>query len=612
MTLALLITAVGGAWAQTQWTSGDCTVTLNNGTLTVSGKGAMADYTQSDKRPWDGNRNDITSVVVESGVTSVGKNTFESFSNLTSVTLPEDFTAIGPYAFCNCSSLQSITIPSTVTSIGEGAFDSCSAMTSVTLPEGLTAIGAGTFGSCSSLTSITIPSTVTSIGDMAFKSCSSLTSITIPSTVTSIGNYAFMKSSAISDVNLYANPDNLTWGNTKMSFKENKATQCHVLAEHLSAYQNNFSSVNVTFVGDLKPLATSEPVEVTTNAAEEGATFTEATFTMPAFDATAEYELVRDMGYKVAFSGVPTRARLAKDGEGKFHFADGLTFQLLDNIDAANPKDITSAEGITFMVGEVEAVDFEGSTFYQLNKATLVPLADFLADAHLGNYAICAVASTGEYDGSFSSGRIELFQGYEITVPAGEFATFYKEEALGLGEEHYTAGAALYTITDVNGTTATATELEITTDEPPLAQVAPAYTPLLVYNGSDEDMRVLLIPTTSSATVSHFSGFTGSLESQTLWGGEGFYACNGKQFVYVKNDLTLPANKCCLKITSGNSFEQGSRSITIVFDETTKITNTNLTNLTNGDWYDLNGRKLNGMPTKKGVYIMNGRKVVVK
>jgi len=99
------------------------------------------------------------------------------------------------------------------------------------------------------------------------------------------------------------------------------------------------------------PAPDPNAVEVTTNAASEGATFTEATFAMPAFDATADYELVRDMGYKVAFSGVPTRARLAKDGDGKFHFADGLTFQLLDNIDAANPKDITSVEGITFMVG---------------------------------------------------------------------------------------------------------------------------------------------------------------------------------------------------------------------------------------------------------------------
>ena len=144
---------------------------------------------------------------------------------------------------------------------------------------------------------------------------------------------------------------------------------------------------------------------------------TEATMEkMPGSDMTVSYELVRDMGYKVAFSGVPTRARLAKDGNGKFHFADGLTFQLLDNIDAANPKDITSAEGITFMVGEMVPFDIEGHIYYQLDKETLVPLADFLADAHLGNYAICAVASTGEYDGSFTSGMITLFQGYDLTL----------------------------------------------------------------------------------------------------------------------------------------------------------------------------------------------------
>ena len=99
------------------------------------------------------------------------------------------------------------------------------------------------------------------------------------------------------------------------------------------------------------------------------------------------------------------------------------------------------------MVGEVEAVDFEGSTFYQLNKATLVPLADFLADAHLGNYAICAVASTGEYDGSFTSGRIELFQGYEVEVAAKEFITYYKDEPLYVEDE----AAELYTIESVNG-----------------------------------------------------------------------------------------------------------------------------------------------------------------
>ena len=342
-------------------------------------------------------------------------------------------------------------------------------------------------------------------------------------------------------------------------------------------------------------------VEVTTNAASEGATFTEATFAMPDFEATADYELVRDMGYKVAFSGVPTRARLAKDGNGKFHFADGLTFQLFDNIDAANPKDITSAEGITLMVGEVEALDFEGHTFYQLNKETLVPLADFLADAHLGTYVICAVASTGEYDGSFSSDMITLFQGYEVTVPAGEFVTYYKDEALYVEDE----AAVLYTISSVNGDQA------VLSDK---SDAMPSNTPMLVYNNSNETKVILLIPCNEpDMAITVAPEFKGTLTGTTIAASteaQTNYALNGKQFVYVKNAIEIGANKAYLSIPATVS---NARALNIVFsDETTKITNTNLTNLTNDGWYDLNGRKLNGMPTKKGVYVKNGKKVVVK
>ena len=343
-------------------------------------------------------------------------------------------------------------------------------------------------------------------------------------------------------------------------------------------------------------------VEVTTNAAEEGATFTEASFAMPAFDATADYELVRDMGYKVAFSGVPTRARLAKDGNGKFHFADGLTFQLLDNIDAANPKDITSAEGITCMVGEVEGVDFEGNTFYQLNKATLVPLADFLADAHLGNYAICAVASTGEYDGSFTSGRIELFQGYEVVVPAGEFITYYKDEPL-YADTETSADAELYTISSVNADQATLSAA---------IETAPSLTPLLIFNNSDQAKTFLLIPANEEPNLQLTVAreFVGTLEATTIEAStdaQTNYAFNGKAFVFVKNAIEVGANKAWLSVNTGVP----SARITIVFEDATKIANTNITNITNGDWYTIDGRKVNA-PSKKGIYIMNGRKVVVK
>ena len=352
--------------------------------------------------------------------------------------------------------------------------------------------------------------------------------------------------------------------------------------------------------GYVTPAAPTEPdVEVTTNAAEEGATFTEATFNMPAFDATAEYELVRDMGYKVAFSGVPTRARLAKDGDGKFHFADGLTFQLLDNIDAANPKDITSAEGITFMVGEVEAVVFEGNTFYQLNKATLVPLADFLADAHLGNYAICAVASTGEYDGSFSSGRIELFQGYEVEVAAKEFITYYKDEPLYVEDE----AAELYTIESVNGDQAVLSDR---------SDAMPSNTPMLVYNKSNETKVILLIPCAEpDMAITVAPEFQGTLTGTTIAAStdaQTNYAFNGKAFVFVKNAIEIGANKAWLSVNTG----EPSARITIVFDsEATGIKTTDCTDYTDSVWYDLNGRKV-AAPTKKGIYIMNGKKVVIK
>ena len=342
--------------------------------------------------------------------------------------------------------------------------------------------------------------------------------------------------------------------------------------------------------------------EVTTAA--DGKT---ATMEMPASDVTVTYELVRDMSYKVAFSGVPTRARLAKDGDGKFHFADGLTFQLLDNIDANNPKDITSAEGITFMVGEVDAVDIEGNTFYQLDKETLVPLADFLADAHLGNYAICAVASTGEYDGSFTSGTITLFQGYEVEVPAKEFITYYKDEPLYVEDTDVT----LYTITAVSGDKATATE--VTT--------APAGMPLLVKNNSadPEKTTVLLIPTTDRTPdtgIEVYAGFTGTLEATTIAASDAAtdrYALNGQQFVWVKNPVSIAANKAWLEVPTAGSNPSAARALTIVFDgDTTGISGLSGKTGLSGDWYDLNGRKLNNIPTKKGVYIFNGKKVVIK
>ena len=163
----------------------------DEGTLTISGKGAMTEWVNIDSAPWKTYSNTINKVVIQPGVTSIGKNAFSLCTNLESITIPKSVTSIGWGAFQECGSLKSITIPEGVTSIERSVFYECSSLTSITIPKSVTSIGWSAFQGCSSMKSITIPEGVTSIEWGAFQGCSSLMSITIPESVTSIGEDAF-------------------------------------------------------------------------------------------------------------------------------------------------------------------------------------------------------------------------------------------------------------------------------------------------------------------------------------------------------------------------------------------------------------------------------------
>jgi hypothetical protein len=118
--------------ATKEWTSGDCTVTLNAaGTLAVSGNGAMANYDYIHALPWYGFLDTIRNVVVESGVTIIGNVAFGGCTALTSITIPDSVIRIGDAAFYECTGLVSATIGKGVISIGSQAFYNCTAMTDV-------------------------------------------------------------------------------------------------------------------------------------------------------------------------------------------------------------------------------------------------------------------------------------------------------------------------------------------------------------------------------------------------------------------------------------------------------------------------------------------------
>jgi hypothetical protein len=175
--------------------SGSCgenaTWEFDYSTLTISGTGAMEDYSFYDKAPWYEYMYYIKKVVIQKGITSIGKNAFWDCEYLTGVTIPEGVESIGDYAFLSCKRLRRITIPDGVTHIGRNAFDNCARLVDITLPESATSIGEGAFEGCDAIENIALPSGMTSIAAHTFSGCRALKNIVIPDGVTSIGNSAF-------------------------------------------------------------------------------------------------------------------------------------------------------------------------------------------------------------------------------------------------------------------------------------------------------------------------------------------------------------------------------------------------------------------------------------
>lgn len=154
--------------------------------LTISGSGSMKNFPFGSDQPWYSFKQQITSVVIHPGVTSIGECAFSWFPKLTHVDIADSVISIGGNAFKSCSSLTDITIPQRVTHIGGLAFSDCTSLSSITLSNNITSIGNAAFKNCTNLTSITIPSSVISIGSNVFTGCTSLNDIRYSGTSESV------------------------------------------------------------------------------------------------------------------------------------------------------------------------------------------------------------------------------------------------------------------------------------------------------------------------------------------------------------------------------------------------------------------------------------------
>ena len=218
-----------------------CSWTLDdNGTLIISGDGAMGNYyiEYQDYAPFKSLS--IKKVIIEDGVTNIGNGAFCGCKNLESIIIPNSVTSIGDYAFDGCAKLPKITIPDSVEIIGRGAFSGCTSLAEIgisdsvkeikdrafhntawynnqsdgmvyldkiaydfklqnladcpenlSIKDGTVLIAEEAISDCYKLKSISIPNTVRAIGSNAFSGCTGLTDVIIPDSVTSIGDSAF-------------------------------------------------------------------------------------------------------------------------------------------------------------------------------------------------------------------------------------------------------------------------------------------------------------------------------------------------------------------------------------------------------------------------------------
>lgn len=542
-----------------------------------SGYQMKTSYTSVSDVPWynmSAIRNAYTSVEIASNVTSISPYAFFG-SNLATIDLPSTVTSIGTFAFGNCQKLKTLTVADANTQYQ--AVNNVLYEESTGNPTNLICYPAGI-----EVSTYTLPSTVTAITDGAF-AFNNLESITVA------GGSSF---SAPNDNGVLYNAA----GTILYCYPARKTGDVYDVASTVTeikpyAFHNNNLLKAVNFCETTVPTGGTEMFGGS-NTAKIMVTKGLKSGDGDNYSNTAPWSTANYMNRTYEMDLANAVVSLAYDTYSYDDYA----------YEPVKP----AVSSVTLTTGNLTQTLRSGIDYVAINDGS------YSHNTAVGN-ATVTITGAGGYAGTSKDRNFAIYRHLSISGATNYFTYYANEDLSKYHPEYYHA----YTITAVNWTTGEVTLSEL--------DYIPANKPVLVYSPNYSHCQInndyYFTAHAAGSPTEPCANFKGETTAKTLEqlktenNASEIYVLRGNNFVRATSG-TLKARHCYLWKPIGGGGADAPARLSISFDDnTTNIdmqTDSTNDSITNSNWYTLDGRKLDERPTKKGVYINNGKKVVVK